>query len=262
METIEHIVKHPAEKKHKTPILLQHGAWHGAWCWEYWLNYFAELGYEVHAISLPGHGQSSQNKRFLNLYTLGNYTDVLADEIEKLSEPPVVIGHSMGGAILQNYLQHHSLPGAVLLATLPPQGALKMILRNLQKRPRSTLKGFLTMNLYHWVASPASAKSMFLSDNNPIDADVFQQKLGGESLTIGSQTMLPFLRVKKTAVPILVVAAEKDNLFTVAEQKATAQKYNADFILIENQAHDLMIEPAWQSVADHIDSWIQEKEIS
>lgn len=257
METIEHIVKHPTQKKHETPILLQHGAWHGAWAWEYWLDYFAELGYEVHAISLPGHGRSSQNKRFLNSYTLGDYVNTLAAEINKLPTPPVVIGHSMGGAVVQKYLQHHPLPGAVLLATLPPQGIFKLILRMLRKHPGSTLKGFLTLNLYHWVGTPALAKAMFLNEDTQIDAAVFQQKLVGESLAVGIQTLFPFAGKSKTAVPILVVAAEKDNIFTVDEQKATAQKYNADFILIENQAHNLMVESQWQFVADQIDQWIQ-----
>lgn len=259
METIEHIIKQPSERKHETPILLQHGAWHASWCWKFWLDYFAELGYEVHAISLPGHGQSSQNKRFLNSYTLGNYVNVLATEIDKLDKPPIVIGHSMGGAVVQKYLQHHAnVVGAVLLATIPSTGILKMILRTLKNHPASTLKGLLTFNLYHWVDSPTLAKSLFLNETSEIDPISFHQKLGPESLAMGLQTMFPFAKVNRdTAVPTLVVAAEKDNVFTVAEEKATAQKYNADFILIKDQAHNLMMESAWQSVADQINQWIQ-----
>ena len=79
MEMIEHIVQQPEKRTHKTPLLFQHGAWHGAWCWELWMDYFASLGYEVHAISLPGHGKSSQNKH-INFYTLKDYVDTLAGE--------------------------------------------------------------------------------------------------------------------------------------------------------------------------------------
>ena len=53
METIEHIIQRPEKQSHETPLFLQHGAWHGAWCWNQFLDYFASLGYEVHAISLP-----------------------------------------------------------------------------------------------------------------------------------------------------------------------------------------------------------------
>jgi pimeloyl-ACP methyl ester carboxylesterase len=261
MDAIEHIVRHPRERKFATPLFLQHGAWHGAWCWENWLAYFAERGYETHAISLPGHGQSPLGKRSLNLYTLGDYTDVLAAEIDKLRAPPVVIGHSLGGAILQKYLQHHSLPGAVLLATLPPRGISGMILRKLRQHPLPTLKGLLTLNLYHCVGTPALARSWFLSEDAPVDIGAYQKKLCGESYAIAMQTLLPFLRVKTTKVPMLVVAAGNDNVFTVAEEKATAQKFKADFMLIENQAHNLMIDSDWQAVAERIDRWMRDSGI-
>lgn len=257
MGKIEHIIKQPTERKHDTPLLLQHGAWHGAWCWQLWLDYFAELGYEVHAISLPGHGHSSQAKRHINYYTLGDYVEVLAGEIDKLSAPPIVIGHSMGGAIVQKYLQNHTLPGAVLLATIPAKGILALLFRQLRQHPTSTLKGLLTLNLYQWVATPQLVHALFLNPDTAIDTAVFQQKLVHESFTVGLQTMFPFARLNDTAVPILVIAAEKDNIFTVAEEKDTAQKYNADFILIKDQAHNLMSESDWQPVANQIDEWVQ-----
>ena len=44
---LEIISKRPRAKTHPTPLLFVHGAWHGAWCWENFLSYFAEHGYEV-----------------------------------------------------------------------------------------------------------------------------------------------------------------------------------------------------------------------
>ena len=255
---IEHNIQHPAEKKHETPILLLHGAWHGAWCWEEWSYYFSQLGYEVHTISLPDHGVTAGTKRHINLYSLGDYAAFLGQEINKMKTTPIVIGHSMGGAVVQKYMQYNKLPGAVLLATLPATGIFKMILRLLHKHPSAILKGLLTMNMYQWVATPELAQALFLNEGSDIDAIAFQQKLVRESILVGTQTMIPFARVNKnTAVPVLVVAGEKDNVFTVTEEKATAQKYNADFILIQGQAHNLMMESAWQSVADQIHEWIQ-----
>ena len=257
---IEHNIQHPAERKYETPLLFLHGAWHGAWCWEKWSYYFAQLGYEVHTISLPDHGSTASTKRHINLYSLGDYAAFLGQEIDKMKAKPIVIGHSMGGAVVQKYMQHHTLPGVVLLATLPSTGIFKMIFRLLGKHPTAVLKGLLTMNLYQWVSTPELAQTLFLNAGSDIDAVAFQQKLVKESLLVGIQTMIPFARVNQdTAVPVLVVAAEKDNVFTIAEEKATAQKYDADFILIKDQAHNLMMESAWQSVADQIDIWLNEK---
>lgn len=52
---------------HPVPLLFVHrawhGAWHGAWCWdEYFLDYFAGLGYRAVAFSLRGHGKSPTPK--------------------------------------------------------------------------------------------------------------------------------------------------------------------------------------------------------
>ena len=35
--------------------------------------------------------------------------------VDWLGEPPVLIGHSMGGFVVQKYLEHHTTPGAALL---------------------------------------------------------------------------------------------------------------------------------------------------
>src|SRR5687767_5221602 len=53
---IEHITYTPDAPKYKTPIVFQHGAWHGAWCWQWWQELFAEWGWTSHAHSLPNHG--------------------------------------------------------------------------------------------------------------------------------------------------------------------------------------------------------------
>ena len=256
MEEIEHIIRRPANRIHQTPILLQHGAWHGAWCWEYWLDHFASLGYETHAISLPGHGTSSCHKGHINFYTLGDYVDTLASEMDQISPAPVVVGHSMGGAILQKYLENHSLPGAVLLATLPASGMGRMLLRLMRRHPVAMCKGMLTLNLYHWVGTPELARDLFLgSDAQSIDVHKLHKQLVRESVAL-PQLMFPFAKLNKTASPVLVLAGEKDVIFTLAEEKATAEKYKAECIVFKGQAHNLMLEPAWQQVADTIDEWI------
>ena len=51
--------KPPEGLNNKPPILLVHGAWHGAWCWEdTYLDYFSEVGHETWAMDLRGHGGS------------------------------------------------------------------------------------------------------------------------------------------------------------------------------------------------------------
>ncbi len=51
-----------------TPILLVHGAWHGAWCWYRMLPALRALGFTPHAIDLPGHGLRNGEPQTLAAY--------------------------------------------------------------------------------------------------------------------------------------------------------------------------------------------------
>ena len=55
--TLEILSRNPKKGSAHAPLLFVHGAYTGAWCWdEYFLPWFAERGFEAHAISLRGHG--------------------------------------------------------------------------------------------------------------------------------------------------------------------------------------------------------------
>jgi pimeloyl-ACP methyl ester carboxylesterase len=47
-----------SENTHITnrPLVFIHGAWHGAWCWDPWIEIFKNQGYSATAIELRGHG--------------------------------------------------------------------------------------------------------------------------------------------------------------------------------------------------------------
>ncbi len=256
METIEHVIRQPAKRVHQTPLLFQHGAWHGAWCWQSWMDYFPSLGYETHTISLPGHGKSSMHKGHINLYAFREYVDILCDQIEAISPRPVVIGHSLGGAVLQKYLENHSIPGAVLLSTLPSTGILPMCLRLLRRHPIPILSGILKLNLYEWVKNPELAQALFLNKDTRIDIISFQKQLGGESMMVAIQLLFSFAKVNSNKSPMLFISGGKDAIFTMKEEERTAKRYNSKNLIIENQAHNLMMESAWEQVADVIDNWI------
>jgi pimeloyl-ACP methyl ester carboxylesterase len=255
MESIEHIIQKPVKRTHKTPVFFQHGAWHGAWCWQLWMDYFSSLGYEVHAISLPGHGQSSLSRRHINFYSDRDYVDTLAGQLETIHPAPVVVGHSLGGAILQKYLESHQLPGAVLLATLPSIGMFPMFFRMLRRHPLPTIRMVLTMNFYEWVRTPELAQDLFLNPRTEIDVKAFQKQLVRETVN-ALPLLFPFARVNPDKSPLLVISAENDIIFTVDEGNATAARYGAKNMVIHGQAHNLMMESGWKQTADVIDDWI------
>lgn len=77
--------------------LMIHGAWHGAWCWKKVIPLIEKEGYKVIAPDLPGHGK---DKRPIADITLQAYTDRVCQILDEQSDPVILVGHSMGGAVI------------------------------------------------------------------------------------------------------------------------------------------------------------------
>ena len=132
---LELITRSPAKPRCRTPILFVHGAWHGAWCWdEHFLPYFAEQGFTVHALSFRNHGRSDRAGS-LRRQRASDYVADVAEAVRRIGASPALVGHSLGGYIVQKYLEEASAPAVVYLASVPPRGALGADIRTFRRRP-------------------------------------------------------------------------------------------------------------------------------
>ncbi len=105
---LEIIERHPEKDSGRPPLVFVHGAFTSGECWdEYYLGYFASRGYRSIAISLRGHGKS-YGRDILWQFGISDYVNDVASVIESLDRKPVLVGHSMGGLVVQNYLKMHS----------------------------------------------------------------------------------------------------------------------------------------------------------
>jgi pimeloyl-ACP methyl ester carboxylesterase len=77
------------------PVVLVHGAWHGAWCWAGLQHALDELGVPSLAVDLPGHGASIEP-----LTDLAGDAEHVASVLRRLGTPAVLVGHSYGGAVI------------------------------------------------------------------------------------------------------------------------------------------------------------------
>ena len=99
---LEIISRYPSVDTHSTPLLFVHGALHGAWCWEvHFLDYFAQHGFAAHAVNLRGHG-NSETRDSLRWTRIADYVQDLTNAAGQLPSLPILIGHSMGGFIIEN----------------------------------------------------------------------------------------------------------------------------------------------------------------
>ncbi len=75
-------------------FVLVHGAWHGGWCWQKVVPLLEAEGHTVDAVDLPGHGD---NPAPIGEMTLATYARCVADHVEAVGGPVVLVAHSMGG---------------------------------------------------------------------------------------------------------------------------------------------------------------------
>jgi pimeloyl-ACP methyl ester carboxylesterase len=260
---LEVITRQPKKDTGLTPLLLVHGAWHTAWCWELFQSYFAEQGYESYALNLRGHGKSEGRERLRWLRTVDFVMDV-AQIASRLPKPPILIGHSMGGYIIQKYLERYTAPAVVLLASTPVRGNAKMFLRLALRHPWQTVKCHLTLNSYALLDTPGIVREALFSADMPDELLLrYFAKLQDESYLMGwDTTVFDLPRPKRVNLPpMLVLGAVNDKLFSRDEIEETARAYHTQAEFFPGMAHDMMLEKDWMKVAERIVKWLREKKL-
>jgi hypothetical protein len=231
----------------KETIVFVHGMCHGAWCWEeQYIPYFEKLGYNCIAFNLPGHETQGSTKAIS--YSLGDYVQALRSVVEKLNEPPIIIGHSMGGMILQHFLKTGSCKKAVLISSVPTSGVLMASIRVLFRYP-GAIPYLLQRNLVG-----AFKKYPHLMLNKPMLIERYAYRMCAESFRAYLGLLIPVSH--KSAIPILVIGGSQDGLITVREFENTAKHYHAKLAIIKGGSHDLMLDDDYEKSAQVITKWI------
>jgi pimeloyl-ACP methyl ester carboxylesterase len=258
---LEVITHHPKTNSGLTPLLFVHGMFFSASVWENFLPYFAENGYEAHALSLRGHGASAGHERISRIRA-AEYVEDVASVARGLRSKPVLIGHSMGGYIVQKYLERYNAPGAVLLASVPPRGMFKMLVRQAIRHPWQTLKCNLMRSPYRMIETPELAHEHFFSPEMPAEkVNRYFSRLQEESYCAALEAT--FLKLPRPGrinpPPMLVLSGANEVLHTRGQIEDTARAYAADLDFIPNVAHVMMLDAGWQKAADRILKWLKEK---
>jgi pimeloyl-ACP methyl ester carboxylesterase len=114
--------------RERIPLMLIHGAWLSVRSWENFADYFEKRGFAVSAPEWPRkHGDVEELRADgdelagLGLDEIVDYYETL---IPGLGQPPVLIGHSFGGLIVELLLDRGLGRAGVALSPAPPKGIL------------------------------------------------------------------------------------------------------------------------------------------
>jgi alpha-beta hydrolase superfamily lysophospholipase len=226
----------------------------------HFLDYFAQQGFAAHAVNLRGHGKSV-GRELLRWTRIADFVKDLETAVLQLPRSPILIGHSMGGFIIQKYLEDHFAPGAVLLSSPSPAGLLGTTLRILRRRPLTFAKVNLTLSLLPMIATPQLAREAFFSPDFPDEEllNYWKQMQDESYMAFLDMVLLDRPKPARVKTPILILGAGRDNMLKPREIEATARAYNTRAIIIPDVAHNSMLEQGWQTVADRILAWLKNR---
>ncbi|WP_101949996.1 alpha/beta hydrolase [Mycobacterium sp. 3519A] len=245
------------------PLVLVHGAWHANWCWEdNFVDFFVDRGFRVLAPSLRGHGKSALGKP-LRLCSIRDYVTDVAAVVETLPSPPILVGHSIGGFVVQKYLESHEAPAAVLMASTPPRGGqLGSLFRSIRRHPWRSTKFALTAQPRHLCGSPAGVRELFFGADVPASlVDAFATRIQPDSTRamMFDTVVGDLVDTKKIHTQMLVVGGECDQVYPPRHVRRTAAAYGTQPVLFPGAGHELMLEPQWRAVAGYIETWLADR---
>lgn len=239
----------------RPPIVLVHGAWHGAWCWDHVVGALATDGWSVTAVTLPGHDRPGDAGRIWNriseyIATVGHAVD---EATAAAGRPAVLVGHSMGGHVVQRYLENADVALGVLVASAPLRGLAETNVRILRKYPLQTLRAALTADYSFAIDTDEYIRYLFFRPDTP-DETVAEAraKLQNESAVAVNTMMVRWPRPSRVHSSVVVIAASDDAVFTRSEQQGLADAYSTNLRLIENSGHDIMLDENWPALVDAI----------
>lgn len=257
--------------KPKTIVLIP-GLWMTALSWEHWIERYVARGHQVIAKSWPGMDGDIEVLRRDPSATAQLGVSEIVEHYEaiigQLSEPPIIIGHSFGGAVTQIILDHGLGAAGVAIDSAPLKGIFRLpwaslksafpVLKNPANSHRSvpltpeefqyaftnTLSKEESLTVYQRYAVPGPGRVLFqaaLANVNP-----------------HAVTRVDFHNDRRA--PLLLVAGELDHVAPPAVTRANAKLQQQSQAItaykeFPGRTHFILGQPGWETVADFVLNW-------
>lgn len=247
--TLEVIERQPESATDKHPILFVHGTGHGAWCWKNWMELAVEAGHPAYAVSLRGHGGSGGS---LFKSHLGSFVDDVISTASSLPKKPILVGHSLGGLVVQRTIARYSATAVVLVAPVGARSGGRVLAKIGSQHPVDVARILAGGSL------PMRYEYLF-EGLDRAEAGGYLAQTGPESPWAQFQVLLH--KPSSSPVgdpPVLVIATPGDNLIPASDLADTARRYSAEVLQFPGIGHDLMLDEGWQRPGAAMLQWLDE----
>jgi pimeloyl-ACP methyl ester carboxylesterase len=257
-----------ASGKAKPPMLFIPGYFAAAWAYECYLPFFAERGYAGFAVNLRGRaGSALPPGKSLGEVSLDDFIADGREAARSLAdrfEPPIVVGHSMGGLIAQKLGEEGLARALVLLSSAPPRG-IRLVTARLLGRQLMYLPALLRSK----TVTPRWRDARELVLNRVPESErraMFAQFVpdsgrAGREMSVGS-TAVDAEELRSHGCPVLVVTSDDDRFIPPRIAQRIAQRYRAPVYIARDHGHFLLREPGWTEAASFIAGWLEREVLS
>ncbi|MCZ6531235.1 MAG: alpha/beta hydrolase [Chloroflexi bacterium] len=255
-------------------VVFIHGAWVTPLCWERFLSFFEERGYQTLAPPWPGKEISIEEQRASPSSTLRGLgikeiVDYYAALITGMLDQPVIVGHSFGGLFVQLLLDRGLGSAGVAIDSAPPKGVFAFYPTAIRSLARvlTTWKGWdrvLRMPFsdfrYAFLNTVPPDKQRAIYDRYvvPETGQVFFQA----ALSLLSPNSATTVRFRNPArPPLLLVAGGSDHIVPPQINRTNYRKHRhtqetTAFKEFPRRGHWIIAEEGWEEVAGYISEWI------
>jgi len=226
-------------------LIFVHGMGSNANVWDPIINYFNERDFSCKAINL---------REGLNLKKV-HFQDYVEKVKAIASEEDIVIGHSMGGLIVQKVAEEANIKCGIAICSATPKGLRyhrNIILASAKFAPK-VIRGRPFKQDYGYVRKYAlvgldekKAKSAYNEIENDSSIVVFE--LGMKRIAVDEN---------KVKCPLLFIGTKQDGICTPDLAKRLAEKYNAEYRIYDG-CHNFFYNDSWQKIAEEIHSFIKQ----
>jgi len=224
-------------------LIFVHGMLSNADVWHPFINYFNERDFSCKAVNLKD-GLNLRKVRFQDY----------VDKVKAMAtEDDIVIGHSMGGLIVQKVAEATNIKCGVAICSAAPKGVKfrgGIVLSSAKFAPK-VIMGRPFKEDYRYVrkymlAGIEEEKAKSIYEELEEQSAIVTYELGMNRIAIDE---------KKVRCPLLFIATKQDGICNPDFVKRLAEKYNAEYRLYDG-CHHFFCNSNWREIAKGVHNFI------
>ncbi len=257
-------------------IVLIHGLWMTPLSWEHWIERYSERGYQVLAPAWPGMDtdieQLREDTSAIDNLGIEEIVDSYDAIISKLHTPPIIMGHSFGGAFTEVLLDRGLGAAGVAIDSAGVRGVTKLPFSTLRsgfpvlKSPANKHRAVaLTLPEFHYsftnTMDDEEAKEAFERYAAPGPGRVLWE---GAFANFNPHTALQVDFKNEDRAPLLVIAGGSDHVEPASVQRQASKRFQrksaalTDYKEFPGRSHFLIGQEGWEEIADYALDWAVE----